>query len=488
MNTKSTITNGQEIKPVFDHAIVIGGSIAGLTATRVLSDHFARVMVIERDYLPDEPEFRRGVPQTRHVHVLRLRGQQILEQQFPGLVAELLANGAVTVNAGNEAEFFLFGQWRAPHYQSNIVSIACSRPLLETTIYRRLAAHPRVRFIQGHEVAGLKTDDQGERITGVRLRRAGQSQSDPINLTADLVLDASGRGSKAPQWLESLGFTPPKETVVDPFPGYATRLYRRPENFRESWKTRNIIPTPPNNPRGGVLIPVEGDRWQVSLVGMGGDYPPTDEVGFLDFVRSLPSQRLYEAIKKAEPLTRPVGGRHSENRLRHYDQLPRYLEGFLVCGDAACALDPTHAQGMTVAALSSLALDRSLQAQREQATKDLTGLAQTFQQELGQTVAGPWHMATSTDSRWPNTAGAVEFDPATQQRLEYLAQVFRAMVHNPQVAEIFFHVQHMVESPQALFQPDIQAQVGAVNRRLHRNPPSARRQRSQHPYSHVMSH
>jgi 2-polyprenyl-6-methoxyphenol hydroxylase-like FAD-dependent oxidoreductase len=401
---------------------------------------------------------------------LRLRGQMILEQQFPGLVNELLVGGAVTVNAGNEAEFFLFGRWRAPRYRSAIVSIAGSRPLLETTIARRLAARSGVTLLQEREVVGLSVDQRGERATGVRLRQRGDGIES--ELAADLVVDASGRGSKAPQWLANLGYMPPRESVVNAFPGYTTRLYRRPAGRRE-WKTLNIIPTPPDSPRGGVIVPLEGDRWQVSLVGMGRDYPPTDEEGFLAFARSLPSPRLYEAIKGAEPLTQPYGYRRNENRLRHYEQLPRYLEGFLVIGDGVSALDPIHAQGMTVAALGSLALERCLQAQHHrQAARDVKGLAQAFQQELSQETAGPWQMAISTDRRWPTTEGADDrLDPEAQRRQEYFSQVLRAMLHNPQVAEVFFHVQHMVKPPTALFRPEIVSQVVGPQARPRRQTP-----------------
>jgi 2-polyprenyl-6-methoxyphenol hydroxylase-like FAD-dependent oxidoreductase len=463
-------------KALGHQAVVIGGSIAGLMAARVLTDYFDRVTIVERDRLPANPDFRRGVPHARHAHVLRLRGQMILEQHFPGLVAELLANGAVSINAGNEAEFFLFGRWRGPAYHSAIVSIASSRPLLEALITRRLAAHPGVTLLQEHDVIGLSGDGRGERVTGVRLRRWDQAGAGEIDLAADLVVDASGRGSKAPEWLASLGFAPPRETVVNAFPGYTTRLYRRPAGWRGGWKTLNIIPTPPHNSHGGVIVPLEGGRWQVSLVGMGRDYPPTDEEGFLNFARSLPSPRLYEAIKDAEPLTKPIGFWNNENRLRHYEQLPRYLEGFLATGDSVCILNPTHAQGMTVAALGSLALDRCLQARRRgSAPGDLTGLARAFQQELSQVMTGPWLMATSTDRRWPATEGAADRpNLMTQLRQMYFAWVLRAMVHNPQVAEVFFHVQHMVTPPTALFRRDIVLQVLGLPLRRPRPAPGAR--------------
>ena len=164
-----------------------------------------------------------------------------------------------------------------------------------------------------------------------------------------------------------------------------------------------ILPEPPHSTRGGVIIPIEGDRWYVSLIGMDHDYPPNDDEGFLAFARSLPSQQLYEAIKDAEPLSKPYGFRHTEDRLRHYDRLSRYLEGFLVFGDAVYTLNPIYALGMTVATMGSLVLDRTLQAQRNQRTAgDITGLAQTFQKQLGKVVMGPWKMVTKQDQRWPN--------------------------------------------------------------------------------------
>jgi 2-polyprenyl-6-methoxyphenol hydroxylase-like FAD-dependent oxidoreductase len=456
MNKTTAINKNQVNNEAFGHAIVIGSSIAGLTAARILTEHFAKVTIIERDHLSDTPDFRYGVPQARHVHVLRLRGQKILEQQFPGLIDELLANGAELVNTGNEADFHLFGQWRTPPYRSAINNISASRPLLEATIYQRVTAHSRVTVLQEQEVINLKVDERDERVIGVQLHHRGESHLTETELLGDLVVDASGRQSKAVQWLESLGYGRPRETVVNAFPGYTTVIYRRPPGRRYRWKTMYIIPTPPDSPRGGVIVPLEGDRWLVTLVGMGGDFPPNDEAGFLDFARSLPSQRLYEAIKEAEPLTKPHSFRRTENRLRHYDQLPRYLEGFLVVGDAVCGLNPIHAQGMSVAAMGSLALEDCLQTYRQRGGNDLKGLARDFQKALGQVVAGPWIMATSTDRRWPTTEGVDEpLDDMTQLQQTYFTWVLRTMVHNPIVAERFFHVQHMLEPPTTLFRPEI---------------------------------
>jgi 2-polyprenyl-6-methoxyphenol hydroxylase-like FAD-dependent oxidoreductase len=264
-----------------------------------------------------------------------------------------------------------------------------------------LANHHGLHILQEQTMIGLEVDKQGRRVTGVRLRgRRGLAEHETV-LAADLVVDASGRESQAPQWLANLGYTPPQETSVKAFSGYASRLYQRPAEFGRNWKTLYIRPTPPHGTRGGVIIPVEGDRWHVTLLSMAGDYPPTDEAGFLAFARSLPGLQFYEAIKAAEPLTMIYGYRRTESRVRHYDQLPRYLEGFLVGGDAAFTLNPVYAQGMTAAVLGSQALEQCLQVQQGQG--NMTGLAEAFQSQLSRVVADPWQMVTREDQRWPAT-------------------------------------------------------------------------------------
>ena len=397
MSSPATIVNQNNAR--FGQAIVIGSSIAGLMAARVLTDYFNQVTIIERDVSPDPVEFRRGAPQTRHAHRLLPRGQMILEQQFPGLVDELLANGAVAVDAGQDITFDSRGQWQTAPSRAHWVSLSCSRPLLESTIYRRLTALPNVQVMPGYEVTGLLVDDKKEKAAGVRLQcRRCQSE---IELPADLVVDASGRNSKAPKWLESLGYIPPEEWSVDSFAGYATRIYERPADSNDSWQTLAVRPAPPEGTRGGIIVPLEGNRWHVTLVGVAEDYPPLDEAGFLEFARSLPTPRLYKAIKETRPLTKPAGFRRTASRVRRYDNLPHYLEGFLVYGDAAYILNPVYAQGMTAVAIGSQALDQCLARQPQ---GDLTGLSRAFQKQLSASLGRLWHLVTSQDWRWPATA------------------------------------------------------------------------------------
>ncbi len=398
------VSKWQVANKKYDRAVVIGGGIAGLTAAKVLTKYFSRVTIIERDRQQATPEFRQGVPQARHAHTLMPRGQMVLEKLFPGLTDEMLANGAAAIDQNREIAFYREGKWHTPKPSPSAKSFAASRPMLEYLLYCRLADHPQIRFLQGYEVKGLRVDETAQKVTGVTLRMRGSGRKPEVSFSADLVVDASGRNSRAAEWLADLGYTPPKETTVNAYTGYASRIYRRPAEFSEEWKILYVRPDPASSTRGGVILPMEGDRWHVTLYGMAHDYPPTDEDGFVAFAQSLPTMRLYEAIENAEPLTKPSGYRRTENRLLHFGKLPRYLEGFLVTGDAVYTLNPVYALGMTTAALGSQALDKTLQMQRSQIPDgDLAGLASNFQKRLDKAIAPLLRVTLSEDESWPST-------------------------------------------------------------------------------------
>lgn len=405
--------------------------------------------VIERDTLPDSPAYRAGAPHARHPHGLRMRGRQIMEEFFPGLTNDLCAQGAPAMDMGRDLKLFI-GAAQSKQFDSDLQVTVCSRPLLEHNIYRRLRQDPQVDFVVGRDVVGLETDDVNQRVTGVRLRARG-ADADEQTVTAELVVDASGRTSKAPDWLEALGFTPPRETVVDAKAGYATRIYRRPAHMAAT-QAIYCIPQAPHQSRGGILIPMEGDRFQVSLTGFNEDYPPTDEAGFLAFARTLPTPAIHAAIVHAERLTAPYGYRRIANRLRHYDALPRYPEGFLVIGDAVYALNPVYGQGMTVAPLGAQLLDETL---HRYGNGNLTGLPAHFQKKLGRLISGPWQMVTGQDLRWPVAGVDHRPGPFTRLLQRYLDQTLIAMTLDPEVAATFSQVQNMLKAPLALFHPRI---------------------------------
>ena len=454
------------------HAIVIGGSIAGLLTARVLTNHFAQVTVTERDLLPQTPDFRNCAPHARHAHGLLVRGQQIMESYFPGLTADLLAQGAIAANMGTELSLYIGGVPVQP-FASDLVITACSRPLLEYTIGQRLRALPQVRFLEGYDVNGILTDPERRRATGVRVQSRQEQGSEEI-VHADLVVDASGRNSRLPDWLAALGYPVPAETTVDAQAGYATRIYKRPASYPGRWQALYNIPQAPTQSRGCIIAPLEGDRWHVTLTGLNGDHPPTDKEGFLAFARSIPVPELYRALSQAEPLTEPYGYRRGANRLRHYEKLPRYLEGLLAIGDSVYALNPVYGQGMTVAALAAVTLDETLGSQRRHPADDPTGLARRFQQTLAKVIAAPWQMATGQDLRWPSAGAGYRPDPITRLVQGYFDWVLVAMIDNPEIAAAFAKVQNMLASPATLFHPRMVWQVIRAGQQTIGNSPAAR--------------
>jgi 2-polyprenyl-6-methoxyphenol hydroxylase-like FAD-dependent oxidoreductase len=431
--------------------------MAGLLAARVLSDHFDQVTIIERDPLPDGPAFRPGVPQSRHAHALLTRGLHLLEQLFPGLGAELGAAGAVSGELPGGSLWLTSAGW-CRRFRPGLPGLCLSRELLEWHVRRRLMERAStVRFRDEAEVIGLLPSQDVKAVVGVRLRPRGRgpvSEANVEELPAGLVIDASGRSSQAPGWLEALSYPAPRETHINSFLGYASRTYAQPHCAQRDWKVLYIMAAP-GAPRGGLILPIEGDRWLVTLAGYGGDYPPTDEDGFLAFARSLRSRVLYEAIEDAEPLSGITGNRHSENRLRHYERVLRRPEGLLVLGDAACAFNPVYGQGMTMAACAASVLDDCLWEQDgRHPSGDLTGLAQRFQRRLAHSHATAWLMATGEDLRYPTTTGA---EPTLSTRLmhRYMDRVIHASTQNRTVSRVFFEVLNMVTPSTALFRPNV---------------------------------
>lgn len=453
--------------PAGSHAVVIGGSMSGLWAARVLADHFAQVTVIERDHLPDEPLPRRGVPQARHVHVLLAQGWRILEDLFPGLPAELAAQGVPIFDWGAAVDVLYPLGWGQRHL-SGLILGALSRDRLEWNIRRRLRLLPNVRFLERHDVAGFLAS--GDQVVGVRLRVRGDEGVLPADgapgeesLRADLVVDASGRDSRTPDWLATLGYDKPDETRINSFLGYATRWYRRPPEFAADWQALLVSARPPRIPRSGGIYSIENDQWMVTLAGAARDYPPTDEEGFTAFARSLATPRLADALRDAEPISPIYGYRRTENRWRRFERLRRWPDRLVVVGDAVCAFNPVYGQGMTVGALDALTLADTLAAHRRRhPAGDLTVFGLTFQKALAATLRTPWQLATGVDFRYPTTEGGRP-SRATRLSQRYMDRVLDLAGQDVLVNRTLASVVHLVAPPRTLLQPRIAAKVLAYS-------------------------
>jgi 2-polyprenyl-6-methoxyphenol hydroxylase-like FAD-dependent oxidoreductase len=440
-------------------AVVIGGSMAGLVAARVLSDHFDEVVVVERDSIADglvEP--RKGVPQGRHLHALLARGGQLLEARFPGLRDSAMKDGAVRLDWGRDLAWYHFGGWKVRLPSSSVDILCSSRPFLESQVRRQLFARPNVRRLDRHDVTGVQSTADRSRLTGVTVLARDDHDDDMreggTTLEADLVVDAGGRGSKALGWLEKLGYAKPPESSVRVQVGYASRIYKMPEPDRFDWRGVYVLGAPPESRRLGAIFPIEGGRVIVVLAGLLGDYAPDDPDGFLRFAGTLPGDAIEPALRAMEPLSDISTYRFPAHRRRHYERVEKLPEGFVVTGDALVSFNPIYGQGMTTACLDAELLDQCLSEQRRKhGVGTIDGLSRRFQAGAARIAAVPWLLATSEDFRFHDVEG--QRPPLYPALRWYTEQVHRAARVDPVVHESFLRVMHMLAGPESLFDPRI---------------------------------
>ena len=423
------------------HAIVYGGSMAGLISAAVLARHFERVTLVERDRFEQGPKQRKGVPQAQHIHGVLARGMEILCDLFPGLREDLKAAGSTVLDMTGEHAWHMSGVWR-PRIRSGLDFYTQSRPLLEWKVRDRLQALPNVRLLDGREVSGFQTAADKSRVTGLRLQAPGGGQDE--TLEGELVVDATGRGSRTPQWLEALGYPQVEETQLRVDVGYSSQLFRMPQGFEPGWKMLSISPELPRTRRIGAMVKIEEDRWLVSLGGWLGEHAPTDNAGFLEFARGLLQPHLHEVLRSAEPLGPIHFHRFPHNQRRHYERMARFPEGLAVVGDAFCSFNPIYGQGMTTGAIQAEALGECLRA-------GLDGLSSRYRRRVGQLLEVPWSMSTTGDLRFPEVEGK---RPPGFGLLSWYGDRFQRLAGQDEEAlRLFVRVMHMVESPAAMFSP-----------------------------------
>jgi 2-polyprenyl-6-methoxyphenol hydroxylase-like FAD-dependent oxidoreductase len=430
-----------------DRAVVLGASMAGLLAARVLADAYAQVMVIDRDELPQADAHRRGVPQGRHVHGLLARGQQALEELLPGLTAELTAQGVPAGDMLADTRLYLSGH-RLRRAPTGLVVLCASRPVLEGHVRARVRAIPNVRFLDRCDILGLGTTPDDRRVTGARVLRRADGSAEQV-LGADLVVDATGRGARTPMWLEALGYPRPREERVGIGLGYATRTYRLPPDALGGDLAVMQAATP-EHPRTGGLQLLEGGRWMLTLGGILGDHPPTDPDGFLGFARSLQFPDIYETVRDAEPLDGPVAFRFPASVWRRYERLRRFPDGLLVLGDAVASFNPIYGQGMSVAALEALTLRRHL----EDGTRPHP---RRFFADLARVVQVPWEIAAGGDLVFPDVQG--RRTPKGRLLNAYIARLHAAAARDAGLADAFVRVAGLVAPPQTLLHPRVAVRV-----------------------------
>jgi len=427
--------------------------MAGLLAARVLSEHFARVTVVERDVLPEAAAHRRGVPQGRHVHAVLPRGAELLEELFEGLTADLHGAGAITGSGAHDVRLLLSGHRLAP-IASSLRRLFVSRPLLEATIRARVRTLPGVTVLDGHAVQGLVTTPNGRRVTGVRLSRPPGSDCE-LTLAADMVMDATGRGSRLPAWLSDMGYPVPRRDEVRVGVRYASRAFRlRPGAL--GGDRLLIVGVSRGCARLGALTTIEGGVHLCSLAGVLGDAPPTDLEGFLGFARSLAFPDLHDVIVDAEPLDDGAVFGYPANVRVRYDLLKRFPAGLLAIGDTLCAFNPSYGQGMTVAATEAAALRRML-------ASGAVPAAGAYFRKMARVIALPWNLTVGADLANPAVEG--RRTPLVRLVNAYIPRFHAAAARDPRLAEAFMRVQSLIDPPPSLLRPDRVARVLLATRR-----------------------
>lgn len=427
------------------HAIVIGGSIAGLLAARVLSDHFEKVTILERDPVQNAPESRKGQPQTRHIHAILAQGLTIFMEYFPGVDDEMHAEGALRGDMGIQAHWFHDGGFRK-NFESGLIGMTMSRPFLEFHIRRRTLAIPNITIMDNTPAKELITTPDKQKVLGVVIERRSNG-GETENLLADLVLDACGRGSSAPKWLESLGYGRPTETEVKIRVGYATREYRRTETEMGTFFAEMISAASPHEKRGAFIYPIEGNRWILTTGSSQGEAVPSDEASLLEFVRNLPVPTVYNIISKAEPLSGIINYKYPASLRRHYEKMERFPENFLVMGDAVGSMNPIYGQGMTSSAMQSKVLQKLLQE------LPLSQIRKPYFEKVAQVIDLPWQLTVSEDFRYPETEGAKP--PLADLINTYVSKAHRATHHDTVVYKQFLRVMNLMDPPTSLMTPDI---------------------------------
>jgi 2-polyprenyl-6-methoxyphenol hydroxylase-like FAD-dependent oxidoreductase len=415
--------------------------MAGLLAARVLSESYRQVTVVERDVLPTEAEHRKGVPQSRHLHILLARGASILEELFPGFIAEAVEAGAPQADALGRVRLMLSGH-RLLQTDVGLQSLLCGRPLLESIVRSRVRALAGVDLREGYDVVGLAATADGGRVTGARICAAGGAEE---TVEADLVVDTTGRGSRASLWLDQLGHGRPVVEEVQVGLSYATRTYRLPEGAMGKDQVM-LVNAVPGHQRAAVLAEQENGLARLTMAGMLGDRPPTDPKGFDEFAASLRFPDIYEAVREGELIGDPVGFQYPANVRHRFERMRSFPDGFLVLGDAVCAFNPVYGQGMSSAAMQA-------EAMRSVLADDRALTWRRHFRALAKAVDPPWQISAGGDLAFPEVTG--RRTASIRMINAYLPRVYAAAAHDVELAASFIRVASLVDRPEALLRPGV---------------------------------
>jgi 2-polyprenyl-6-methoxyphenol hydroxylase-like FAD-dependent oxidoreductase len=447
------------------HVVVIGSGIGGMCVARVLSDHSERVTLIERDELPEGAAHRKGVPQSRHPHALLDRGRRELSALFPGFEDSMRERGGLDLDAALELAVLNPDGWASRRHTGHLMLLG-SRLLIESVVRDRIKGNQRIKLLEGTDVTGLlSAPGDASRVTGVEIRRAADSAVS--RLEADLVVDCTGRNSRAPEWLKRLGYPEVEVEVVDAEAGYSTCWYQAPpaDARPASWWWKGVFLNPSAKPKReedyyfALILPIEGDRFLLTLASWGGRVLPADHESFAALCARLRSPIVAEALAISKPISSIFHRKGMQNIWRHYEKWDGPA-GFISIADAVCAFNPVYAQGMTSASVCSQILGTVLS---EMDPTDANFPAELFRRQAD-FVRQPWSMSVARDrAALGQSSGA---DGAMGG--EAWERIMREGGGVPVIAEALFNVINLNRPPESLM-TDTEF-LAAVNEIMQRPP------------------
>jgi 2-polyprenyl-6-methoxyphenol hydroxylase-like FAD-dependent oxidoreductase len=430
-------------------AVVIGAGMAGLAAAGAVADYFERVIVLERDRLPNQAVPRPGAPQSRQLHGLLPGGQRALTDLFPHFERELLDAGSVPLRMLGELRVEMPGVGPLPSRDFGWLFYGASRPLIELITRRQTERLSNLTVRSECQVLEITATPDGTMVTGVRYESADGRQA---ILAADLVVDASGRGAPTLALLRSSGQPVPDEIVIGIDLHYTTTTFVIPQDASTNWRGIATHPHAPERSRGGYMLPIEGNRWVLTLTGRLGERPPAEPDGFMDYAQRLETQTIYNAIKHAKREGGFERFAYPASAWRRFDRLSSFPDGLVPIGDSICRFNPVYGQGMSVAAQEARLLNQLLKARATKADP-LARLALAFFSESVPLVEAPWNMSAVPDLVYPETRGERPTD--FESRLKYNDALIRTAMHDAAVHRLLAEVQQLLKPPSVLQDPAV---------------------------------
>jgi 2-polyprenyl-6-methoxyphenol hydroxylase-like FAD-dependent oxidoreductase len=423
-------------------AIIIGGGISGKLAARVLSDHYKEVIILERDQEPAGPSPRKGAPQGEHLHALLHAGEYGLEKLFPGITEDFYQSGAVKINSTIDLAWYHHGAWKI-RYDGGYSTTLQTRPHLEWHIDQYIRRIPNVVFYYNKVVQEFIYNEKLNQIIGVQLKDE--------SIKAELVVDASGVTSLTSSWLTKRGILVPNEKVEINL-SYISKQFQLSENIDRDWKIKLVYPNPPHEKVGGTISKVEDNRYIVTLMGYHNaindkEVLNSDE-NFLELAKTLPKQDIYEEIKNATPLSKTFIYRIPQIIWKRFEKV-NLPKGLLLIGDTFCRIDPVFGQGMSIAVLEALELQKLLKKHKIELHK----VPMAFHKRAAKIISPIWNMVITEDFRYPATKGIKPFGLSVQQW--YAKNIFLLSSQNQEVYDSFVKVMNLVRPITSLMKPSI---------------------------------